>query len=254
MIVELYFVEPSLQIKPIYFLASDQDIIFITVAPNPPTHNFRIIEEGGVIPPHEFVMSHADANIIISLPQLAKTIDHSLLQPTLTDAEILAGLELAKRLKVAAACVKPYSVPVARDVLEDTGVLICAVVGFPHGNSTTSIKVAEAEEALREGAHEIDMVVNVGKVLGGDWEYVTNEIHAVNAAVSKYGRSNSSSSISGIGGDSGGGSTGGLKVIFETDFLEDEHISSVQDLRRGIRGLRQDLDGVRFRQATTAWR
>ncbi|KAI0418807.1 hypothetical protein F5X98DRAFT_93604 [Xylaria grammica] len=144
------------------------------------------------------------ATVTVSLPQIAKTIDHSLLHPTATDGEILAGLELAKKLKVAAACVKPYSVPVARDVLADSGVLICAVVGFPHGSSTTRTKVLEAEEAVGEGAHEIDMVVNVGKVLGGDWEYVTNEIRAVNDAVAKHGAA--------------------LKVIFENDFLADHHI------------------------------
>ncbi|KAI0912769.1 hypothetical protein F4823DRAFT_152122 [Ustulina deusta] len=145
-----------------------------------------------------------EAAITVTLPQIAKMIDHSLLHPTMTDSEIFAGLELAKKLKVAAACVKPYSVPVARDVLSDSGVLICAVVGFPHGNSTTRTKVLEAEEAVGEGAREIDMVVNVGKVLGGDWEYVTNEIRAINEAVAKHGAA--------------------LKVIFETDFLEDHHI------------------------------
>ncbi|KAI1349737.1 hypothetical protein F5Y01DRAFT_305773 [Xylaria sp. FL0043] len=143
--------------------------------------------------------------ITVTLPQITKSIDHSLLHPTLTDAEIFAGLELAKRLKVAAACVKPYSVPVARDVLaDDTCVQICAVVGFPHGSSTTRTKVLEAEEALSEGAREIDVVVNIGKVLGGDWEYVSNEIRAVNDAVVKHGAI--------------------LKVIFENDFLQDEHI------------------------------
>jgi deoxyribose-phosphate aldolase len=147
----------------------------------------------------------SSATITVTYVQLAKTIDHALLHPTMTDSEIVSGLALAGRLKVAAACVKPYSVAVARDVLSDSGVLICAVVGFPHGSSTTTIKVAEAEEAVREGAREIDVVVNVGKVLGGDWEYVTNEIRAVNDAVVKHG------------GDA-------LKVIFENDFLEDKHI------------------------------
>ncbi|TGJ78871.1 hypothetical protein E0Z10_g9892 [Xylaria hypoxylon] len=144
------------------------------------------------------------ATVTVTLPQIAKMIDHSLLHPTITDSEILAGLKIAEKLKVAAACVKPYSVPIARDILEDSGVLICAVIGFPHGNSTTKIKVQEAEEAVTEGAQEIDMVVNVGKVLGGDWEYVTNEIRAINDTVVKHGAA--------------------LKVIFENDFLEEHHI------------------------------
>ncbi|KAI2465363.1 deoxyribose-phosphate aldolase [Annulohypoxylon bovei var. microspora] len=140
----------------------------------------------------------------MTIPQIAKLIDHSLLHPTMTDKEILAGLEIAKKYKVASACVKPYCVPVAKDVLDGSGVLICAVIGFPHGNSTTAIKVLEAEEAVKAGAQEIDMVVNVGKVLGGDWEYVRNEIQSINETVVKRG--------------------GILKVIFENDYLQDEEI------------------------------
>ncbi|KAI8962800.1 deoxyribose-phosphate aldolase [Daldinia sp. FL1419] len=143
--------------------------------------------------------------LAVSLAQIAKVIDHSLLHPALTDKEILAGLEIAKRNKVAAACVKPYSISAARDILDGSGVLICAVVGFPHGCSTTAIKVLEAEDAVKAGAHEIDVVVNVGKVLGGDWEYVANEIRAVNDTVIKHGAI--------------------LKVIFENDFLQDEQIT-----------------------------
>ncbi|OTB03247.1 hypothetical protein M426DRAFT_24033 [Hypoxylon sp. CI-4A] len=147
----------------------------------------------------------APAAIAVSVPQIAKMIDHSLLHPTMTDREILAGLEMAKRYKVAAACVKPYSIPAAKNILDGSGVLICAVVGFPHGISTTAIKVLEAEEAVKAGAHEIDMVVNIGKVLGGDWEYVGNEIRSINDAVVKRGAA--------------------LKVIFENDYLDAEHIA-----------------------------
>ncbi|KAI1492314.1 hypothetical protein F5X96DRAFT_403203 [Biscogniauxia mediterranea] len=142
--------------------------------------------------------------ITVTLPQIARLIDHSLLHPTMTDGEVLAGLEVAKKYKVATACVKPYCIAVAKDVLDGSGVLICAVVGFPHGSSTTNIKVLETEEAVKAGAHEIDMVVNVGKVLGGDWEYVRNEIQAINEVVVKNGAV--------------------LKVIFENDYLKDEHI------------------------------
>ncbi|KAI5920156.1 hypothetical protein F4810DRAFT_684251 [Camillea tinctor] len=142
--------------------------------------------------------------ITVTLPQIAKLIDHSLLHPTMTDGEVLAGLEMAKKYKVATACIKPYCVSAAKDVLDGSGVLICAVVGFPHGSNTTNIKVLETEEAIRSGAHEIDMVVNVGKVLGGDWEYVRNEIQAINEVAVKHGAV--------------------LKVIFENDYLKDEHI------------------------------
>src|SRR5450755_1328312 len=105
-------------------------------------------------------------------------IDHSLLHPTMTDEEIVGGCTLAKRYAVATACVKPYAIQIARSVLDGSGVGICAVIAFPHGNSTTAMKVRETEEAVLGGAGEIDMVVNIGKVLGGDWDYVAAEIGA----------------------------------------------------------------------------
>ncbi|KAI1264753.1 hypothetical protein F5Y18DRAFT_417665 [Xylariaceae sp. FL1019] len=145
--------------------------------------------------------------ITTSLPQIAKLIDHSLLHPTLTDSEIHAGLELARELQVAAACVKPYSVPIAKEILDDTGVAICAVVGFPHGNSMTAIKALEAEQAVRDGATEIDMVVNIGKVLGRDWEYVQNEIKDVNEKVTRGGAL--------------------LKVNLENDFFDIIHLCKI---------------------------
>lgn len=142
--------------------------------------------------------------IKVSLPQLAKMIDHSLLHPTMTDAEIRDGLELSKKYKVATACIKPYSIPLAREILSGTGVLICPVVGFPHGSSTTAIKVQEAAAAAEAGGDEVDMVVNIGKVLGGNWDYITEEIRQVNQAVTSRGAI--------------------LKVIFENDYLTEEHI------------------------------
>lgn len=139
-----------------------------------------------------------------SYNDLAKMIDHSLLHPTLTDAEIIAGCELAKRYNVATACVKPYSVAQAREILAGSGVGVCAVIGFPHGNSVPAIKVAETQQAIADGATEIDMVINIGKALSGAWDYVADEIGAINAATVAGGAL--------------------LKVIFETDYLEDTHI------------------------------
>jgi deoxyribose-phosphate aldolase len=144
------------------------------------------------------------------LTALAKMIDHSLLHPTMTDEEIVGGCTLAKRYAVATACVKPYAIQIARSVLDGSGVGICAVIAFPHGNSTTAMKVREAEEAVLGGAGEIDMVVNIGKVLGGDWDYVAAEIGAVNSVVT--------------------GHHALLKVIFENDFLEDAHIVRLCEL------------------------
>jgi deoxyribose-phosphate aldolase len=155
----------------------------------------------------------ATTSITVSLGDIAKRIDHSLLHPAMTDAEVEAGLQIAREYNVAAACIKPYSIPAARKALAGSDVLICAVIGFPHGNSTTSIKVAEAKEAMQSGAHEIDMVVNVGKVLGGDWDYVRDEIRAINNTVTSIP----------VGGGRDG-ETGALKVIFENDYLGEEHI------------------------------
>jgi len=139
-----------------------------------------------------------------TLKDLARMIDHSLLHPTMTDAEILNGCEVARRYDVATVCVKPYAVTMCREALKDTDVKICSVIGFPHGNNTTALKVAETEQAIRDGAAEIDMVINIGKALGGDWAYVKADIEAVNQACVR------NDAI--------------LKVIFETDYLKDEHI------------------------------
>jgi deoxyribose-phosphate aldolase len=138
------------------------------------------------------------------LNELAKMIDHSLLHPTISDAQITTGCELARKYDVATVCVKPYAIGLARRVLEGSAVGICSVVTFPHGNSTTRMKVAETEDALAAGASEIDAVVNIGKVLGGDWTYVREEIRAINRTVVSGGAL--------------------LKVIFENDYLEDRHI------------------------------
>lgn len=131
-------------------------------------------------------------------------IDHSLLHPTMTDADLRAGLELARDCGCATACIKPYAVPLAAELLAGSGVGVCAVVGFPHGNSHPEIIIAEAARAMHEGATEIDMVANAGKVLGGDWDYVAAEITAVNRACTGAGAI--------------------LKVIFENDYLQDNHI------------------------------
>jgi deoxyribose-phosphate aldolase len=140
----------------------------------------------------------------IPLQEICQMLDHSLLHPTMTDTDILAGCELAKKYQTATVCVKPYAVPMARGALAGSGVGVCAVIGFPHGNSTTGIKIAETLQAVKDGANEIDMVINIGKALGGEWEYVSWEIQVVNDAC--------------LAGNAI------LKVIFETDFLRDDQI------------------------------
>lgn len=133
---------------------------------------------------------------------IAKLIDHALLHPTLKDAELRTGCETAKRLDVASVCVKPYAIKLAADVLKDSDVRVGTVIGFPHGSNASEVKAFEAQVACRDGAVELDMVVNVGKVLEGDWKYVRSDIEAV------FKVARESHAI--------------LKVIFETDYVTEE--------------------------------
>ncbi len=134
--------------------------------------------------------------------QLAKMIDHSILHPTMTDDDLKRECEVAKKYNVASVCVKPYAVKQASELLKGTDVLVGCVIGFPAGNSAIEVKVFETETACNDGAVEIDMVVNIGKVLQGDWEYIEKEIGAVAKTSHKNGAI--------------------VKVIFETDFVTRE--------------------------------
>jgi deoxyribose-phosphate aldolase len=115
----------------------------------------------------------------LTAEQFAKTIDHSLLKPELTEDEVIAGCELARRYRSASVCVKPYHVKLAAQVLAGSDVLVSTVIGFPHGNSTTETKVSEARQALAEGAVELDMVINIGELRSGHYDYVRAEVKAV---------------------------------------------------------------------------
>ena len=139
-----------------------------------------------------------------SYDDLAKMIDHSLLHPTMTDRELAAGCRLARKYKVASVCIKPYAVCAAAKLLKGSGVAVGAVVGFPHGGSTTESKRHETELACRDGATEIDMVINIGKALSGDWAYVQKDVRAVVREAHKHGAI--------------------VKVIFENDFLTGDTI------------------------------
>jgi deoxyribose-phosphate aldolase len=131
----------------------------------------------------------------------AKMMDHSLLQQVLTDAKLEEGCRLAREYDVASVCIKPYAVRRAADVLKGSTVAVGTTIGFPHGGHLTAIKVAEAEAALADGACELDMVVNIGKVLSHDWPYVAADVKAVVDAAHR-GRAL-------------------VKVIFENCFLAD---------------------------------
>jgi deoxyribose-phosphate aldolase len=138
-----------------------------------------------------------------TLADLAQMFDHSLLQPTLADADLDRGFQVAREYAVASVCVKPYAVGRAAAALRGTGVRVGTVIGFPHGGHLSRIKAAEAEAAMADGAIELDMVVNVGKVLSGDWDYVRKDIAVVIEPAHRNGAK--------------------VKVIFENCFLKDEH-------------------------------
>lgn len=115
----------------------------------------------------------------LTYEQIAKVIDHSLLRPELTEAETIAGCELALRYHVATVCVKPCYVPLAAQILAGSDVLVSTVVGFPHGGNTTHAKVFEAREAIAQGARELDMVMNIGQLRSGNHEAVRDDVRAV---------------------------------------------------------------------------
>lgn len=135
--------------------------------------------------------------------QIAKMIDHSLLNPVMTDEELEEGCRTAADYDVATVCVKPYYLKRCAELLSGSTVKPTTTIGFPQGGHTTVVKVAEAEQAIRDGAGELDMVVNIGKVLSGDWDYVSEDIEAVLKVAHDGGLL--------------------LKVIFENCYLQDEH-------------------------------
>jgi deoxyribose-phosphate aldolase len=134
---------------------------------------------------------------------IAKMIDHSLLNPVLTDEELEAGCRLARAYDAASACIKPYYAKRCAELLRGSTVAVSTVIGFPHGGNLTPIKLAEARAAVADGVTELDMVSNIGKVLSGDWDYVREDIRVVTDAAHQGG--------------------GIVKVIFENCYLQDSH-------------------------------
>jgi deoxyribose-phosphate aldolase len=133
---------------------------------------------------------------------IAKMIDHSLLSPTLRDRELEEGCRLAVEYNVASVCIMPYYLKRCAAILKGSTVKASTTIGFPHGGHTTAIKVAEARQALENGGEEMDMVVNISKVLSADWPYVEAEIKALVGLVHTHGQK--------------------LKVIFENCYLNDD--------------------------------
>ena len=136
--------------------------------------------------------------------EIAKMIDHSILHPTLTDEDLRRECEVARKYNVASVCVKPYAVKQAVELLRGSDVLVGCVIGFPAGNSSIAVKAYETETACKDGAVEIDMVINIGKAIQEDWTYLEEEIKTVVDTSHRYGAI--------------------TKVIFETDYVtKDEH-------------------------------
>lgn len=133
---------------------------------------------------------------------LSKMIDHSLLNPTLTAADLEQGIALALRYDAGSACIMPYYLKRCSELLKGRDVRSSTTIGFPHGGHTTAIKVAEARQALADGGEELDMVVNISAVLSGDWDYVTRDIRDVIEVTHDAGQK--------------------VKVIFENAYLNDD--------------------------------
>jgi deoxyribose-phosphate aldolase len=134
-------------------------------------------------------------------PAIAKMIDHSLLNPSLTTRELDEGCALAVRYNVASVCMLPYSLARCAELLAGTTVKASTTIGFPHGGHTTAIKLAEAQQALRDGGQELDAVINISKARSGDWQYVHDELQALTETTHDGGAK--------------------IKVIFENAYLDD---------------------------------
>jgi len=132
---------------------------------------------------------------------IAKMIDHSLLNPSLTTREMEEGCALAIRYNVASVCILPYYLARSAELLAGTTVHTSTTIGFPHGGHTTAVKLAEARQALHDGGQELDVVINISKARSGDWRYIGDELSAVTETIHAGGAK--------------------IKVIFENAYLDD---------------------------------
>jgi deoxyribose-phosphate aldolase len=114
---------------------------------------------------------------------IAKMIDHSLLNPTLTIAELELGCELAKQYDVASVCIMPFYVRRCAEILSGSSVVPSTTIGFPHGGHDTVVKLIEVEQAIKDGGKELDMVINISRARSGDWDFVKREIEVLTYAV-----------------------------------------------------------------------
>jgi len=155
----------------------------------------------GIQPVQAVVPTGTEKALAYTYEDIAGMIDHSLLGPALTEAELEAGCGLARRYEVASVCILPYYVARCAHLLAGSGVRPSTTIGFPHGGHTTAAKLAEIRQALLDGAVELDAVVNISKVRSGDWRYVAGEIHVLADATHAGGAK--------------------IKIIFENAYLDD---------------------------------
>ena len=163
----------------------------------------------------------------VTYEQIAKMIDHSLVNPTLTTVQLEAGLQLALAYDVASVSIMPFYLARCAEVLAGSDVHAGATVGFPHGSHSTAIKAAEAQAAVAAGAVELDMVANISQVLSDNWDYVRSDIAAV-AAIAH-------------------GAGGKLKVIFENCYLDDDR--KIPVMRNALKTSRRAPTGLKPRSA-----
>ena len=145
-----------------------------------------------------------------SKEQVANTIDHAVLKPTFTEEDVIAGCGLGRKHGVASVCVRPSDVATAARELQGSDVMVSVVVGFPHGSNRGEVKALEAKLAIEDGARELDMVMNIGKFLSGDDDYVLDDIKKVVAQARPHGVL--------------------VKVILETCYLDKEQIAHATEL------------------------
>jgi len=156
---------------------------------------------------------------------IARMIDHSLLRPELTGKDVREGCEVAKKYKVATVCCRPCDLALVAELLKGSDVKPSTVIGFPHGSNKTETKVFEAEQAIADGALELDMVLNIAKLLDGDHDYVRKDIKAVVDVAHSHGVA--------------------VKVIFENFYLNDEQ-------KKAACGLAEEA-GVDFVKTSTGF-
>jgi deoxyribose-phosphate aldolase len=163
-------------------------------------------------------------NTITAL-DIARMIDHSLLNPKFTRQEVEAGCRLAKEYGCVTVCVKPCDVTLAWGILKDSEVVTTTVVGFPHGSNLTEVKVLETRRAVEQGCGEVDMVMNIGRFLSGDYDLVRDDIQAVREEARRAGAL--------------------VKVIFENAYLSAEQIKKACEIATAA--------GVDFTKTSTGY-